>query len=456
MNSEVEKKPSSPSDKDSWKGKLIQWIKSLPKQLWHVLIHNWPWKLLSVFLALCLWAGLITQDPTLTREKVFTDVPIAVSGAEALKRNGLIVLSDLSTEALQARLRVDVPQMVYDTVTSTNYNPRVDLTKITETGTQTLRIQTTSTSSYGSVKEVSPDTIEVEVDSYTSRYRIPVSVEVTGEFPAGFYGTQQTLDPAVVTVSGPRSLLSEISRATATFDLCALPAQAGLIRTAVPIVLVGTDGQPIDDSLIQITSEGVLLSSVIIEQKLYPTKTMQLSNLSLVSGKPKEGYEVKNVFVTPSILFAAGDESALGTLDTLFTDMMVDVQGKSESFTTEVKVRKPSELVYISPDTVTVAVEIGLSVSSKTFTGVKLAFRDSSGLRAVKTDTKTVSVTLTGPTLSLNAVKIKQLEPYIDVSELDEGTHTRPIFLSLDTDVEAGFTYTIKPENAQFDVSIKQ
>lgn len=454
MNGDIEKKPASP-DKDGWRFKIKDWLRSLPKRFLHLITHNWPWKLLSVFIAICLWAGLITQDPTLTREKIFNDVSVTVSGADTLKRNGLIVLTDLSSESLRARLRVDVPQMVYDSVVAANYNPRIDLTRITDTGAQTVRIQTTSSSSYGSVKEINPDTVDVMVDAYTSRYRIPVSVDVKGDFPQGFYGTQQALDPAIVTISGPRSQLGGITRAIATYDLSKLPAQAGLIRTAAPIVLVGADGKPVDDSLIQVTSEGVLLSSVIIEQTLYPTKTMQLSNLSLITGKPKNGYEVKNVFVTPNLLTAAGDESALMALDTLFTDVEVDVSGRSESFTTEVKVRKPAELTYISPETVTVAVEIGQTVSSKTFTGVKLTLRDSTGLRSVKTDQKTVSVTLTGPSLSLSSVGINQLQPYIDISELEAGEHTCPIFLSLNTDSETGFTYTIKPETARLTVSVK-
>ena len=58
-------------------------------------INNWPWKLLALFLAVCLWAGLITQDPTLTRERVFTDASVGITGADTLRRNGLIVVSGL-------------------------------------------------------------------------------------------------------------------------------------------------------------------------------------------------------------------------------------------------------------------------------------------------------------------------------------------------------------------------
>lgn len=36
-----------------------------------IFIHNWPTKLLALLLAIILWGGLITQDPTLTRESTF-------------------------------------------------------------------------------------------------------------------------------------------------------------------------------------------------------------------------------------------------------------------------------------------------------------------------------------------------------------------------------------------------
>ena len=99
---------------------------------------------------------------------------VSVVGADTLRRNsGLIVLSGLEDENLTARLRVDVPQREYNTVTASNYNPRVDLTRITEAGEQTLRINTTSTSTYGTVRGISPETITVVVDQFVTNYRVP-------------------------------------------------------------------------------------------------------------------------------------------------------------------------------------------------------------------------------------------------------------------------------------------
>lgn len=82
MSEQPEKKPSF-TFKD-WASALV-----------HHLYHNWPAKLLSLILAIGFWSLLVTQDPTLTREKVFNDVPISVIGAETMKRNGFVVVSGL-------------------------------------------------------------------------------------------------------------------------------------------------------------------------------------------------------------------------------------------------------------------------------------------------------------------------------------------------------------------------
>ena len=121
-----------------------------------------PWyKLLSLVLALALWSGLISQDSSITRDKQFTDVTVSVTGAETLKRNGYIVVSD--TEALLSGFTVtaSVPQLLYESVTINNYNPRIDLSRITGSGTQTVSVVTTSSTTYGSVLSVEPASVEL-------------------------------------------------------------------------------------------------------------------------------------------------------------------------------------------------------------------------------------------------------------------------------------------------------
>lgn len=444
MEPETHGRKSTPQSKTSFQAVL----RDLPRRLWQLLLRNLSWKLFAIFLAICLWAGLITQDPTLTRERVFTDVPVTLTGADILQRNGMIVLSSFDEEPLAVRMRVDVPQREYNSVTAANYSPRIDLSRITETGMQKLRIATTSATAYGIVKEVSPDSVDIMVDEYVPSYRIPVSIQRKGQFPNGYYGAESSLNPSAVTVSGPKSIVSQIARVMVDFDVSKLPAQTGLIRTAVPMRFTDAQGNSIESSLIDVTSAGVLLHTIVVEQTVYATKTLPINSLALTAGLPAAGYEVRGVSATPNILVGAGDEIGVGLLDSLFLEHPVDVTGKSESFTVDIKISKPPELVYLSTDSVTLYVEITPIINARAFENVKLTITDQGAKRNIACDIKSVSVTLTGPATILGAIKQSALTAYADVSELSGGTHEVPVLLKMEgVEEERKLTYAIAPKN---------
>ena len=58
------------------------------RTLLSTLTHNWGWKLGCLIAAIFLWSGLIMQDGTLVRSKVFNDVAISVLNEDVLMRNG--------------------------------------------------------------------------------------------------------------------------------------------------------------------------------------------------------------------------------------------------------------------------------------------------------------------------------------------------------------------------------
>ena len=436
-----DKKPSS-AEKVSARESL----KALGLRLWRLISHNLFWKLLAGFLALCLWAGLITQDPTLTRERIFSDVPVTLTGADVLRRNGLIVLSGINGDPLTVRMRVDVPQREYTTVSAGNYNPRIDLSRITETGIQTLRVA--STSVYGTVREISPDSVEVVVDEYVTNYRVPVNVERIGQYPKGFYGASPSLEPNTVTVSGPKSIVNQIARVVADFDVSTLPAQAGATRTAVPVRFTDASGNPVESGLIDVTNAGVLIRSVIVEQTLYATKTLPISPLAVTVGTPAAGYEVKSITATPNLLVAAGDDIGLNALDTLFLDSAIDVAGKSENFSVEVDIRQPSELVYLSSKSIMFTIEISPIIGTREFSKLPFVLRNQTKGFSAAADTQTVSVTLSGPVTLLDSLRTSHLTAYVDVGGLTAGEHELPILLDIENADQKKFTYDISPKIA--------
>lgn len=429
--------------------------KQLAKAALRMLLNNWGFKLLALLLAVGLWAGLITQDPSLTREKVFSDVTINVTGNDTIKRNGLIVVSDLSSLLQNATLRVDVPQMQYQNAQSGYYNARIDLSRITQTGVQEVRVLTTNSTAYGSVSEISPATLEIEVEEYITRYRIPVTVDTVGTVPDGYYATNPSLDPPLVAVSGPRSLVDRVVRAEAVLDLSTLPTREGLVRSAIPFRLLDEQGNAVESSLLEVTSESVLMDSVVVEQTLYSIRTMPLSDVGLITGTPANGYEIKSIAITPEQVTAAGRESNLAVLDTLYPDSSVSVEGASQSFNQQVKVRKPSELVYLSSDSITVAVEIGPVIRERTFEDVRVTVDGvENGLKA-DLSVKNADVTITGAQLWVEALKANALSLVCDASGLAEGTYQLPVICQVAGSDGQTFSVEVVPETIAVTISSK-
>ena len=408
--------------------RILQSLKSMPGRLLRIARKNWPWKLLALFLALCRWAGLISQDATLTRERVFSEVPLNITGAESLRRNsGLIVLSGLEPENLNVRMRVEVPQREYAFVTYSNYNPRVDLTRITEPGEQTLRVVSTNSSTYGSVEDISPSTVNVIVDEYVTNYRVPVSVNVKGEYPAGFYGGALARDPSIAAVSGPHTVVDQIARISVDYNASSLSPRAGMVRTAIPIRFFDSENNEIQSDLLEVTSAGVVLRTILVEQTLYPARMIPVSSAVLTTGEPAQGYQIKRVSISPAVLRAAGVEDALQAAEQLFVDSPVNVSGMSESFTASVRAKKPADLVYLSAEALTVTVEIEPVIVSHTFDNVRLSVRGTgSGLRAALNE-RSVSVVIEGPQNTLDQLRTASISAYVDLTDLDVGEYELPV-----------------------------
>ena len=332
---------------------LVLWLKK------HIL-HNWRWKLLSLMIAILLWGGLITQDDSLTREKTFSDVSISVTNAETLRRNGYIVVDGL--DALPTlKMRVDVPQRVYNTVTSSNFNPRIDLSKIKAAGEQTVNVSYTSTTTYGIVTDISVDSVTLQVEEYISRSRIPVRLNVIGTLADNLFASTPSTDPLYVTVSGPRSHVESIVRCIVDYDL-SLVSNTGNERTAVPFKLVDAQGNVIDASLIEVTSESVLLDTILVEQNIYASKTLPINTVEITTGTPAGGYVIKSITVEPSSITVAGLNQWLEASDAFkladFITEKISIEGASSTIHRSVRIVKNANTAHFSHDTLLVTIEI--------------------------------------------------------------------------------------------------
>ncbi len=445
---------SNPADKPEVRPAGDHPVKLIGQAVWHIFQHNWGFKVLAVVLALALWAGLITQDPTLTREKRFDNVTINVTGTDTMKRNGFVVISDLNELLSGAVLRADVPQNHYADAQASHYNARIDLSRISQTGEQEVRVLTTSTASYGSVQEVSPGVVTVMVDEYITRSRIPINVETQGELPEGFESSGQTVDPSMLTVSGPKSIVDTIVRAEAIMDKSILEARAGEMSNSIHFRLVNAAGEEVPTDLLEVTTNGVLVDSIIVQQTLYPTKELALADAGIVIGTPAAGYEIKSISFTPEKVVAAGRPEALEVLDQVFANATVDVTGRSETFFETITVRKPSELQSLNPSSITVLVEIGPVMRSRTFENIRYTVTGLQDGTTASLETKSGSVTITGPQLWVESLRTSQVKLSCNVEGFGIGSHEVPVLCEIDGSQDVEFTVDAVPQ--QVGLTIKE
>ena len=323
-------------------------------------LNNGGFKLLAVLISVFFWAGLISQDETLTRDKSFSNVTVSITGSDAMKRNGFVVVSDLTEMLDEVSAVAEVPQHRYETAEASAYNIRVDLSRITEAGEQELRILSTSSTTYGRITSLSPSSVTVDVEDYVTRYRIPVSLTMNGEVPAGWYLSTPSVDPPLIVVSGPRSMVNNISRARVFLDPDEIEWMEGSSVTTARLFLFNRSGEEINGSQLEISYDGVMLDSVVLEYNVLPTRTFEIADMIGTLNQPAEGFEVKAIHVSPeNITVAARQEVLDQTIEPALSERFVDLNGLSETASFQIRVNKPSDDAILSNDTVTVTVDIG-------------------------------------------------------------------------------------------------
>ena len=319
-------------------------------RLWKSLTHNWGWKLGCLLVAVGLWTNLMASDKTLMRPKEFTGVTVSASESakESLKSKGFVVVSGLEADKLSGfTLRVNVPMQNYMSVTADSFNPRVNLSRINAAGTQKVDIITSDSATYGATDEIVPSSIEVTVEQYVTRSRIPVGINYIGSRSDLFYYPAATCDPLYINIAGPKSLVSGVARCLVDFDRGSLPLTPDTKKIAVTSFrLVDQEGNEIPRDMIRITplSSGMVIDSIIVEQEMYAYQQLEVSTDDAIIGQPAPGYRLRSVTFSPAWVEVAPEDPETDLTGTkLYAASPVDISGISLTQDYRVDLSRPAD-----------------------------------------------------------------------------------------------------------------
>ncbi len=386
-------------------------------------------KIVAVVFALLLW-GYVLADQNPERIKQVENVPVSTEGAnELLARSLILVTDDLGT--VDVAVSAEITR--HREIDATRVSCVAKLNTITTEGAYTLPLDVTVQSGLGTVVNVTPGTVKVEVDRLIKK-SVPVKLEYEGELPEGFEIKTASF-PTTITVEGAMRYITPIRRAVATVSLDALRAD---YEGAVDVVFYDAE-----DEVLDVVTRYRDVPSIAVQLDITATKRVPVT-VDLTTPDPTY-YSTGYVSSMPEVVLW-GDADALADIETVYTEPIVattDMDGEVV------------ETMLMLPDTVelktgyTPDLRVTVTVTERVETvkqQMEATLLHLSDLFAVS-EPVMVELEITGTVAELEKWKPEQVTLTVSARDLGIGEHTVPLSIAyegpLTIQAPAEVTFTI-------------
>ena len=392
---------------------ILNWLKGF-------FTKNLALKIVSLLFAMLIW-GYVMVEVNPKRVKTITDVPISFSGESSLHDRGLAVRGDRDDILRNVTVRVKVQLTDYTGLDASDISASVSLRPVNKADTYKLKID--ATSSLGTVENVSPSEISIEVDELATML-VPIDVEYSGELPDGYWKSEPTLASQSIKVSGPRDDVSTISKAICTIDL---EDRTTSYNEAILLKYVDKNGDEIDTALFLDT-----LPSVVVKMDVMRIVELPINAADAVFGADAlpANYEIYDVVATPPTVRVVGSENALSGLTGIKIEN-IDVSGSTSSVQQNVVITAPEGTTLLDDPNITVYVGIREKQDSAQFKGVPIETKGLGKKLTAELSATECDVSITGRTSLMKLLRRKDVSVYVDLTGLTAGTYKITPMVSL-------------------------
>jgi len=377
-----------------------------------VIVHNWPLKLAAIGLASLLYGGLVLSQ---TARDFTGNVPITTENQPP----DVIVLSNLGAVT---HIRYVQPPDLGLRVESSSFRASINLAGVQPTGQPvSLPVIVEAVDSTIQVLDFEPRRIVVTLDRVGSKV-VPIRA-VLGPIPSGLDVGDPVVDGTTATVTGPQSAVDDVAEALAPVSIDA----SGIdVNTMVDLVAVDASGATVQAPI------DIAPSSVRVRVPVFTDRrSRSLPVNPIVVGTPAAGFEVASVGVEPPVVSVEGDANDLAGLDRADT-VPVSVSGASSQVVEVVGLALPDGVEALGNGTVTVTVKLRPVTATRTFeAGLVLVGAQADKRYVLSTDH--VLVTIGGSIADLNRLSGTDIVLRVDVTGLEDGTHSVPVTANLTT-----------------------
>ncbi len=381
------------------------------------LTNNWGLKLVSIIIAFVLWLAVTNIDDPVSTYRVY-NVPVTIKNAELVTGRGQ-VYEILDNSDVIDMVTITAKRSIIDSLDEDDIIATADMADLTSIGTLPIRLSTNK--HYNKIESIigSEESVQLSIETGLTR-SLPLKTSTIGEVKDGYMVGDITAEQNLVEITGPESIINEVSKAVASVDVSGFTSNIG---TDAEVKLYNSDDEEIVATSVKKNITKVRVSVEILELKSVPL-------VWNISGTPADGYQATGVVECDmeEILIAGKAKVIDSITEILIPDDVLDVTGATGDVSKAVNIASflPDGVIMgngssIMNIQVTALVEPEVERTIKVDTGKINVINMPDGFKGVITDpVDEYEITMIGLRDNLNSVSSKDIVAYIDIEEAME------------------------------------
>lgn len=391
------------------------------------ILNNLGWRVAAFVIAVFLWLVINNVNDPVVYKRI-SNVQVKLLHTSMITDQGEVYTILDNTDVVPV-VTIKARRSIIEDLTRDDIVATADVENMTSLNTVEIKYYSNRYNSDIEDIDGSIDNVMLSIEpKLTDSFAL--QTETSGSVADGYELDTVSPEQNQIRVSGPESVVSSIAGAKATVDVS---GATGSITTYADVKLVDADGNNIDT-----TNLTMNITSVKVNVTILPLKTVPIE--VNVSGTPADGY-LRNGVVTadPESVKLAGKSSVLSEIEKIsIPASAVDISGATSSCQISINLKDYlPEGVSLADSKFDGMVNITVGIEAAETSDVTVSVSDvelenvpdgySAEVVSVSDGKKTIeaedgpanfTVNITGLTSAVDSIKVSDLAPTIDVSEL--------------------------------------
>jgi YbbR domain-containing protein len=361
--------------------------------------------LLAVMLAVFIWLTATQDQDPINDQFIQLGVDFKGQPAESIR---------IQPQSTSVQVRLEGPESALRQLSPQDFEAYADLSQVPFGENIAVPIRINPPSEDVKITLIIPDEVNVLLEEQVSR-EIPVELDIRGGTARGHTQGEPLLEPAFITVSGPRSKVENLDFALVTVFLNN-PRETSVGQHRP--VFYDAQGRVASTVDLELDTQDIQVTIPIEQSAGFAEKLITVNWI----GDPAYGHQLLNVSVDPPSVLVVGPPETVNALTSLQTEP-IDITGLTESFIQPATLDLPDGITLDQNQEIFVTIDIEPILSTDTRRRQVEILGLEEDLEAELTPEQ-VSVVLHGPLPVLDSLVSEDVRVTVDLFDLGSGRYS--------------------------------